>query len=117
MARITTSIALGALILWPLAGMAQSQAPALSEAPEPPPLPERVQSGETLEPEVTIIRRQKETVTEYRVNGKLQAIKVQPNNAPAYYLVDADGDGTPESPRSNGLGEDFLIPHWVIFSW
>ncbi|HEX9583605.1 MAG TPA: DUF2782 domain-containing protein [Gammaproteobacteria bacterium] len=104
------------LFLGPLAVTAQSQGPALSDAPEPPPLPQQVQSGETLEPDITIIRRQKETVTEYRVNGKLRAIKVQPNNAPAYYLVDADGDGTPES-RRDGFGEDILIPQWVIFSW
>ncbi|HEY5700780.1 MAG TPA: DUF2782 domain-containing protein, partial [Gammaproteobacteria bacterium] len=93
MARKFPTLTLGALFCWSLAGMAQTQEPALPEAPEPPPLPQRVQSGESLEPEVTIIRRQEETVTEYRVNGKLQAIKVQPNNAPAYYLVDADGDG------------------------
>lgn len=103
-------------VLWPLATMAQSQEPALPDAPEPPTLPQRVQSGETLEPDVTIIRRREETVTEYRVNGKLRAIKVQPNNAPAYYLVDSDGDGRPES-RRDGFGEDILIPQWVIFSW
>lgn len=116
MVRIIPPVALGALFLWPLAISAQSQEPVLTEAPEPPLLPERVRSGETLEPDVTIIRRQKETVTEYRVNGKLQAIKVQPTNAPAYYLVDADGDGTPES-RREGFGEDILIPQWIIFSW
>ena len=116
MARNLFPAALGAIFLWPLAVTAQSQEPPLQEAPEPPELPQRVQSGETLEPDVTIIRRRQETVTEYRVNGKLRAIKVQPRNAPAYYLVDSDGDGTPES-RRDGFDEDILIPQWVIFSW
>lgn len=105
-----------AVVAWPLTGASQSEAPALAEVPEPPTLPERVRSGETLEPDITIIRRKKEVVTEYRINGKLQAIKVEPENAPAYYLVDADGDGNLET-RSKGLGPDFLIPQWVIFSW
>lgn len=116
MTRITSRAAVGAIFLCQFAVTAQSQEPTLQEAPEPPELPRQVQSGETLEPDVTIIRRRQETVTEYRVNGKLRAIKVQPRNAPAYYLVDADGDGTPES-RRDGFGEDILIPQWVIFSW
>ncbi len=73
-------------------------------------------SGETLEPEVTIIRRARETITEYRVNGRLQAIKVEPENAPAYYLVDTDGDGNLETRRS-AYGPDFLIPMWLILRW
>jgi hypothetical protein len=60
-----------------------AQPPKLEPVPDPPSIPERVQSGETLEPEVTIIRRARETVTEYRVDGQLQAIKVEPENAPA----------------------------------
>ncbi|MGI9331875.1 MAG: DUF2782 domain-containing protein [Gammaproteobacteria bacterium] len=81
-------------------------------APEPPP---PVRSGEPLEPEVQIILREKETVTEYRVNGRLRAIKVVPVAGPAYYLVDTDGDGSLETRGE--LDGDLLIPHWVIFSW
>jgi hypothetical protein len=116
MTKNTTFAAILSLSLLPLAAAAQSEPPELAAVPEPPPLPEQVQSGETLEPDITIIRREKEVVTEYRVNGKLQAIKVEPKNAPAYYLVDADGDGSLET-RSRGLGPEFLIPQWVIFSW
>ncbi len=90
--------------------------PALEPVPDPPPIPEPVRSGESLEPEVTIIRRARETVTEYRLNGRLQAIKVEPENAPAYYLVDTDGDGDLETRRS-AYGPDFLIPMWIIMSW
>ena len=116
MVKKMTFAAILSLGLFPLAAAAQSQPPELAAVPEPPPLPEQVQSGETLEPDITIIRLEKELVTEYRVNGRLRAIKVQPENAPAYYLVDADGDGNLET-RSKGLGPEFLIPQWVIFSW
>lgn len=89
----------------------------LEPVPEPPPMPSRpLQSGETLEPEVTIIRRGETLVEEYRVNGRLFAIKVIPDRGVPYFLVDADGDGELESRRSE-LGPDLLIPSWVIFSW
>ena len=45
------------------------------EAPPPPP---PVQSGEPLEPEVTIRETDKETVYEYRRNGQLVLVRVQP---------------------------------------
>jgi hypothetical protein len=90
--------------------------PAPEPVPNPPPIPDRVRSGETLEPEVTITRRARETVTEYRINGRLRAIRVEPDNAPAYYLVDTDGDGDLETRRSSH-GPDLLIPMWLILSW
>ncbi len=96
--------------------MAQTEPPELIPAPDSPELPESIRSGETLEPEITIIRRAKETVTEYRINGKLQVIKVEPENAPAYYLIDTDGDGNLETRRS-ALDPGLLIPHWIIYSW
>ncbi len=89
---------------------------ALEAAPEPPPLPQRVQSGEVFEPDVIIIQRKEETVHEYRVNGRLRAIKVVPKNAPVYYLVDADGDGELET-RQAEISPDFLINKWVLFRW
>ncbi len=116
MTKTMTFAAMLSLGLFSLAAAAQSESPELADVPEPPPLPDQVRSGETLEPDITIIRREKEIVTEYRVNGRLRAIEVQPKNAPAYYLVDADGDGNLET-RSKGLGPEFLIPQWVIFSW
>jgi hypothetical protein len=90
--------------------------PAPEPVPNPPPIPDRVRSGETLEPEVTITRRARETVTEYRINGRLRAIRVEPDNAPAYYLVDTDGDGDLETRRS-AHGPELLIPMWLILSW
>ena len=40
-----------------------------------------------LEPQVTIIRNETETVEEVRVNGELRYVKVTPRMRPPYYLV------------------------------
>lgn len=115
MIRIS-SIAALVLSAVSLQSLFAQQPPELVPVPDPPPLPERVRSGESLEPDVTIIRRARETVTEYRINGRLQAIRVEPDGAPAYYLVDTDGDGDLET-RRNGYDSDILIPMWLILSW
>ena len=88
--------------------------PKLQPLPEPVEPPPKVESGEVLEPEVRIFRRAGERVTEYRINGKVRAIKVQPDVGPVYYLIDHDGDGVLES---RGYGPDFVVPQWVIFTW
>ena len=95
-----------------------AQEQELTPAPEPPPLPPRVESGEVLEPDITIVQRREEIVYEYRVNGQLRAIKVVPRNKnfPPYYLMDTDGDGRLERRRW-GLGSDVLVNSWVLFSW
>jgi len=69
-----------------------------------------------LEPKVTIIQSDQDTFQEYRVNGKLYMIEVVPKHGRPYYLVDADGDGSLESRRSE-LDPDFLIPQWTLFRW
>ncbi len=93
--------------------LAADKAPVPNTAPPPTPS-ERAQ--EQIEPEVNIIQRSGETIEEYRINGKLYMIKVTPKHAPAYYLVDTDGDGSMDS-RSSGLEEDLLIPSWVLLRW
>jgi hypothetical protein len=121
--------AIALLTALPLTGSAAetpAKAPAAKEAPaqgepadavpEPPPIPERVKSGETLEPEVTIIQREEERVEQYSINGQIYAIKVTPQKGAPYYLVDVDGDGKLES-RRNDLDADILVPSWVIFQW
>lgn len=87
----------------------------LQAVPEPPPLPARTQSGEALDPDVTIIRGSRHTVHEYRVHGRLYAIKIVPRNAPPYYLVDTDGDGSMDYRED--LTDEFLVPQWVLFRW
>ena len=84
--------------------------------PEPPEIPPRVQSGEKLEPEVTVRRDGQKTVTEYRLNGRLQSIKVQPVAGPTYWLVDTTGDGFTDT-RYDNYNPPFAIPGWVLFRW
>jgi hypothetical protein len=82
-------------------------------APAPAPS-EREQ--EQIEPEVNIIQRDDKTIEEYRVNGRLYMIKINPKGAPSYFLVDTDGDGSMDS-RHTELEPDLMIPRWVLFRW
>jgi hypothetical protein len=94
-----------------------NEPPGLEPVPEPPELPDPVQSGEVLdEPEVTIVPGKEGVVKEYRVNGVLYMVEVIPDVGPKYYLIDNDGDGVLESRRSQ-LHDNYNIPQWVIFSW
>ena len=43
-------------------------------------------------------------------------VKISPKNAPAYYMVDTDGDGNLETRRSD-LEKGMNIPQWLLFSW
>jgi len=84
--------------------------------PEPPELPSQIVSGENMSPDITITRKKKETITEYSVNGSVYMVKISPENAPAYYMVDTDGDGNLETRRSE-LEKGMNIPQWLLFSW
>jgi hypothetical protein len=113
-ARALAARLLAALAFAPNA-LAQPPA-APPPVPETPPMPEAVQSGETLEPEVRIIRREREVITEYRQEGRLYMVKITPVVGPVYWLVDGDGDGSLET-RYAELAPGILIPAWVLFSW
>lgn len=84
--------------------------------PAPPDIPEPLESGQPIEPEVTIIRREKETIEEYRVNGNLYMVKIIPIVGKPYYLIDRDGDGRMEKRMSEIYDTD-TVPQWVLFSW
>lgn len=119
-----SAILLGTVVAWTACEQAgaepdpppASEPPALQAVPEPPDIPPRVKSGETLEPEVTISRDEKQTVSEYRVGGRLYAIKVEPVVGPPYWLVDTTGDGFTDT-RYDNYYPPFAIPGWVIFRW
>lgn len=89
---------------------------APTPVPDPPDIPPPVQSGEPMEPDVTIIRRGKETIEEYRINNRLYMVKIKPTIGPPYYLIDSDGDGNMDVRRSD-LETGVNIPRWVLFSW
>ncbi|MGB5672427.1 MAG: DUF2782 domain-containing protein [Sedimenticolaceae bacterium] len=82
---------------------------------ESPPLPPQLRSGDPLEPQVTIRRTKQEVIHEYRQNGKLIMVRVQPRVGPAYHFVDTDGDGSldyqPGEPVHNNINQ------WVLWRW
>ncbi len=92
------------------AGLLYSASTLAEDAPPPPQIDE-----DAIEPTVTIVPGEDKTVTEYRLNGQLYMVKIEPLAGPAYYLVDSDGDGRLES--RHGLHEELAIPRWVLFSW
>ena len=108
------------IVLWVLAFPAYavddrppSLDPLPEEAPEPP-LP--VQSGETLEPDITIIRKGKNTIQEYRRSGRLYMIKVVPDIGPPYYFIDTNGDGHMDV-RGSDLERGGNVNTWKILEW
>jgi uncharacterized protein DUF2782 len=95
--------------------LAAQQPPKLEPLPEPPPAPPGVEPDASLEPEVTITTRGEDKVEEYRVNGKLYAMKVTPRHGVPYYLMDVTGDGI--MSRRDSLDTGLRVPQWVIHSF
>ena len=98
-----------------LSALAQSSRPNdLQPLPEAPP-PPQPQIDQSLEPEVTIIKRGEETIEEYRVHGKLYMIKVTPSHGVPYYLLDENGTG--KFSRRDDLDNPVKVPMWVILQF
>jgi len=90
--------------------------PASAASPPPPPPPSPDVAGDPdLEPRVTIIRRETETVEEVRVGGELRYVKVTPRIGPPYYLVPRSPGGAFQ--RFNSLDFGLSTPMWLLFSW
>ena len=95
-----------------------AQSPANSGKNVPPPTPDVKPPAmeiidDSVEPQVTIRKRETDTVEEYRINGRLYKVKVTPLRGEPYYLIDQKGDGAfvrHEGPGTPGLS----IPMWVI---
>ncbi len=95
--------------------LAAQQRPKLEQLPEPPPPPPGLVPDPALEPQVTITTRGEDKVEEYRVNGKLYAIKVTPPHGVPYFLMDVTGDGT--MVRRDSLDSGLRVPQWGIRSF
>ena len=95
--------------------LAAQQPPKLEPLPPPPPPPPGLAPDPALEPQVTITKRGEDRVEEYRVNGKLYAMKVTPPNGPPYYLVDDAGNGV--MSRRDSFDPGLRVPQWVIHSF
>jgi hypothetical protein len=89
--------------------------PKLEPLPEPPPPPPEIAGDPELEPQVTIVRRENETIEEFRVNGRLTMVKVTPRHGRPYYLV-ADG-ASGGFVRRDSLDTGLRVPLWVLFSF
>jgi hypothetical protein len=72
-------------------------------------------TGEAVEPEITIREEGTQTVTEYRVNGLLYMVRIQPQVGPPYFLMDTNGDGVIDPRDSSPFNNN--IPQWILFSW
>ena len=80
----------------------------------PPPLKD-YSADSDLEPQVTIIRKDAETVEEIRVGGELRYVRVTPRHGRPYYLVPS-GNGQTFN-RMDSLGSGLSVPMWLLFSW
>jgi hypothetical protein len=103
---------------------AQTHAPAPPPPPMPPqsealpdvaPPPPSAANDPELEPQVTITKKEGETVEEARVNGKLMWVKVTPRHGRPYYLIPDATEGT--LIRREGFDPGLRVPLWVLFSF
>jgi hypothetical protein len=98
-----------------LLGLAGGAAAAEGEVIDAPPPPPPLKSGEPLEPEVTIRRTDQETIYEYRRNGQLFLVRVQPRFGPPYHFVDINGDGLLEYRPGDPVRDN--IHQWILWRW
>jgi Protein of unknown function (DUF2782) len=109
-------IALGLLFASTTLLAGNSNPGGLEPVPEPPVLPDPIESGENIEPVVTISTREDGAVLEeYSVNGNVYMVKVTPAVGPSYYLIDNNGDGE-FSVRNHEL-DQVVVPQWILFRW
>jgi len=107
MRRFSLLLALSICLAAPV--LAQTPAPAVPDAQPPAMVP----FDDSLEPQVTIVKRDGNTVEERRINGKLYEVRVTPAHGVPYTLIDQTGDGNfvrVDSPGSSTLS----VPMWVI---
>ena len=115
-----------AVALFTAAGLGFAQGPAFAQGATPPkpqvlePLPEippppDVAGDPDLEPQITIKRKEGETVEEARVNGELKWIKVTPRHGKSYYLI-PDAGGVRYVRRDN-LDYGLKVPMWLLFEF
>lgn len=121
--RSPLRLALAVALLAGAAAVLAQGVPPPSSAPPPPqlePLPEippppKVTGDQELEPQVTITRKDGETVEQARVNGRLVWVKVTPRNGRPYFLV-PDGGGN-VFIRRDGLDTGLKVPLWLLLEF
>ena len=104
-----------ATLLFAAGVSAQTERKDLQPLPEPPPPPPGISDPE-LEPQVTIRKKDGDTIEEIRVAGRLVMIKVTPAHGIPYVLTDAKGDGS-FTNRRDSLEVPPGVPMWVLFTF
>ena len=89
--------------------------PGTQPLEEPPPPPAVVEGDPALEPQITIRKDGDNTVSEYRIKGKLYMMKVTPAHGRPYVLIDHKGDG--QFARQDNLDSGLRVPQWVILEF
>lgn len=56
-----------------------------------------------------------DVVSEYRVQGQLRMVRVQPKNGPVYYLMDTNGDGRLDKSSRDRSGVSPV--YYKIYGW
>lgn len=92
-----------------------SAAPVPAQELEAPPPPPPIETGQPFEPQVTIRRTQREVIYEYRRNGALYLVRVQPAFGPPYYFFDFDGDGTLDYRPGDPIRDN--VQQWILWRW
>ncbi|MGB5834092.1 MAG: DUF2782 domain-containing protein [Thiohalocapsa sp.] len=80
-----------------------------------PAAPAPATPDDLIEPEVTITETDTEVIYEYRVNGRVYMVKIDPIVGPPYYMMDIDGDGVLDV--QNQRPPELAVPQWLLFSW
>ena len=94
---------------------------AAQTPPPPPPLPQgleplpQIEGDVELEPQVTITKRDGETVEEARANGRLLWIKVTPAHGRPYFLIPDSSDFG--FVRRESFDSGLKVPLWVLFTF
>lgn len=91
--------------------LAAEPAPITEDIP-PPPI---MESGQVIEPEVTIKQDEKGTTYEYRVNGRLTLVRVVPKIGAPYYFVDSNNDGVLDMRQQGPVNDS--VNQWILFRW
>jgi hypothetical protein len=97
---------------------------AAAEAPKPLPLPADLQPLEEIppptisndenadEPQITIVKKNGDTIEEYRIGGQLYMMKITPAHGEPYYMHKEDQNG---GWLMDGPVQPLSIPKWTVF--
>lgn len=112
--KIIRNILLVALFT-PLLALAADKTPLLEPLPEalPPPTAKDLDKELKETPEITVRKKGRDKVEEYRIHGDLYMMKITPPHGKPYYLYKEDQNGAWE--RFDGVTPPVSVPKWILF--